>query len=56
MKKYLDCVITTHEGKTIHNPLKLSEAHLISKMAQENKEVTVKAKECEDKYYKLTFG
>lgn len=55
-RKILDCWITTNEGKFVHNPLMLSEAHLISKMAQENKSVEVTCKEVTTGYYNITFG
>ncbi len=56
MKKYLMCVIETREGRTVSNPLKLSEAYLIGKMAQENKSVTVSVKETDARDYKIIFG
>lgn len=55
-KKYLKITITTHNGLSVENPLKLSEAHLISKMAQENKKLEIKIVECDAKSYKFIFG
>lgn len=55
-KKYLNCIITTHAGTTFSNPLKLSEAHLISQIAQEQKSVTVTLVKCDSKTYKTIFG
>jgi hypothetical protein len=56
MKKYLNVDVCTHDGRTFNNPLKLSEAHLIGKLAQENKAVTVTFVECTKLRYKLLFG
>jgi len=56
MKKYLKVTITTHEGKTIDNPLMLSEVGLISKIAQDNASVNVVCVECSKEQYKQIFG
>lgn len=56
MKKYLKCSIITHAGTFVENPLKLSEAYLISKMAQENRKITVVLGEMSIKDYNLNFG
>lgn len=48
--------ITTHEGRTFANPLKLSEAHLLSKIAQENKSALVTCEEMTEADFKTTFG
>lgn len=55
-KKYLHCIVTTNDGRVFENPLKLSEARLISQMAQENKSVLVTTRECTQQYYEMTFG
>ncbi len=56
IKKYLHCVILKKDGSTFENPLKLSEAHLISKMAQDHKSVTVSIKEVGESAYKAIIG
>lgn len=55
-KSYYDCTITTHDGKTVNNPLMKSESHLIAKMARENKSVLVQVKTCTKSQYKSMFG
>lgn len=55
-KKYLSCIITTHSGAVVDNELKLSEAYLISRMAQDNKKVEVHCIECHPDDYKIMFG
>lgn len=56
MKKYLNLTITAYDGRVFSNPLKLSEAYLISKAAQENKSIRVELRNCDLKEYKLIFG
>lgn len=56
MKKYLECTVYKFDGTKFINDLKLSEAHLISQIAQENERITVKIKECTKEYYKIVFG
>ncbi len=55
-KKYLHCQITAHSGMTFNNPLKLSEAHLVSRIAQENKSVVVTIRTVDIANYKSIFG
>ena len=56
-KRYLRVMIKTLRGTTIANPLKLSESHLISKIAQENDHIfLVRLITCSDKEYKTIFG
>jgi len=56
-KKYLRVWIKTLDGTTIANPLKLSESHLISKIAQENDHIfLVRLVTCSEKEYKSIFG
>ena len=55
-KKYLSCTVTRFDRTTFQNPLKLSEAHLISQLAQQNFEVTVVLMHCSKDYYKSLFG
>ena len=55
-KKYLMCKITLHSGAVVDNELKLGEAHLISKMAQENKKVEVTCIETHPEDYKAIFS
>lgn len=56
MKKYLLCTITTNNGQIVKNELMLSEARLISQMAQENKFIHVQLVETSVKYYNIIFG
>lgn len=56
MKKYLDVRVTKHDGSTFSNPLKLSEAYLISQLAQNSQRVMVTCLECNKEYYKSLFG
>ena len=56
MKKYLNVIVITKTGKRFINPLKLSEVHFISKLAQENEELTVQCFECSEAGYKAIFG
>ena len=56
-KRYLRVMVKTLRGTTIANPLKLSESHLISKIAQENDHIfLVRLITCSDKEYKSIFG
>jgi hypothetical protein len=56
LKKYLQVVVKTHSGVTFTNPLKLSEAHFVSQLAQENESLKVNIVECTPTQYKLIFG
>jgi hypothetical protein len=56
LKKYLQVVVKTHSGFTFTNPLKLSEAHFVSQLAQENESLKVFLVECTPKAYKTIFG
>lgn len=57
MKKYLSVIVTRKDGTTFRNPLKLSEVHLISKIAQENLSIEVRLIECATTgQYKAIFG
>jgi hypothetical protein len=56
MKNYLFVIVTKHDGTTFHNPLKLSEAYLISTLARENKSVLIKFLQCTKAEYKSIFG
>ena len=55
-KQYLNVVVTDKNGRHFTNPLKLSEAYLISRIAKENKVLTVQVTECPASAYKLIFG
>ena len=55
MKRYLFLIVTRHDGTTYHNPLKLSEAYLITALAKENKSVLIKLLECTKVEYKSIF-
>jgi hypothetical protein len=55
-KKYLHCTVINNGGTMFTNPLKLSEAHYISQLAQENKQVLVKLMICSAAQYKSIFG
>jgi len=56
MGKILVCVITTHEGRVYTNELMLSEARIVSQMAQENRKVEVTCIEVTDAQFKSIFG
>lgn len=56
MKKYLFVTVKMNSGHTFTNRLKLSEAYLISQLAQENKFLTVHLCTCDKAYYKMIFG
>ena len=56
MKKYLSCTVTSNLGLVFDNPLKLSEVHLISQLAKENKKVVVTMIVCSKEQYKQIFG
>ena len=56
MKKVLHCIVTRKDGATFTNPLKLSEAHLISQLAKENRKVEVFFEEIGKEQYKELFG
>ncbi len=55
MKKYLDCTVTMNSGDTFNNPLKLSEAYLVSQLAQENEKVVVHLQEVSKERYDQIF-
>ena len=55
-KKYLHVTVETHSGTTYTNHLKLSEAHFISQITQENKRVVVSLGEETPERYKVIFG
>jgi len=55
-RKYLSCIVTMHNGDTFTNPLKLSEAYLISKLAQEHLYVHVTCIETFQDHYTSLFG
>lgn len=56
MKKYLSCIMTLENGLEQSNPLMLSEARLISTMAQNVKSIKVTCVECSKEEYKRLFG
>lgn len=56
MKKILKIAIYNENKKPSIQKLKLSEAHLLSKIAQENKSVEVWCIEITKEDYNLTFG
>ena len=55
-KKYLKVLVNRNDGTWFSNPLKLSEAHLVSQIAQENKSLTVQLIETSNEGYKAIFG
>jgi hypothetical protein len=56
-KKYLKVLGKRNDGTLFSNPLKLSEAHLISKIAQENMYITrVQCIEVPESEYNAIFG
>jgi hypothetical protein len=56
LREYLKCTITSKDGSTYTNPLKLSEAHLIPSILKEQKSISIERVECTPEYYKSTFG
>lgn len=48
--------VTPKSGYSFSNPLKLSEAYLIPKMAKENKELTIKIVEVLPETYDVIFN
>ena len=56
MKTFLDIRVTRKDGSFFENPLKLSEAHFISKLAQQNEMVQVCAVTVSDQQFKSIFG
>lgn len=56
MKKYLFVEVIRHDGIRFMNHLKLSEAHFISQLAQDNKSLTVTLAKCKPETYKFIFG
>jgi len=56
MKKYLFITVTSNIGYRFNNHLKLSEVHLVTKLAKENMEVNIKIKEVENSVYNLMFS
>jgi hypothetical protein len=56
MKSYLKLWVTRHNGTTFENPLKLSEAYLISRIAKDNAKVEVNYTICSPERYKSIFG
>jgi len=55
-KQYLNLIVTDKNGNKFRNPLKLSEAHLISKIAQENYHISVTLMTVNPYLYKSIFG
>lgn len=55
-KKYLQCIVTQHNGNTFDNPLKLGEVRLINTLATTHKSVLVTAVETHEADYKSIFG
>jgi hypothetical protein len=55
-KSYLNLFVTDKQGNKFRNPLKLSEAYLISKIAKENFNISVTLYTVSDKEYKSIFG
>lgn len=56
MKAYLKLTIVDHTGRTFTQPLKMSEARLISQIAKENKSVLVEYMTASPNAYKQMFG
>ena len=55
-KKYLSVHVTSNDGSHFENPLKLSEAHFVSQLAQENMKVEVTCEEVSELEFKTIFG
>ncbi|GAG88883.1 unnamed protein product [marine sediment metagenome] len=56
MKKYLNVRVQRNNMQWNDNPLKLSEAHFLSQLAQENHKLVVTCDECTKERYKYLFG
>jgi len=56
MKKMLLVTVTRFDGSTFQNPLMLSEARLVSQLAQSAMKLEVMCMEVDDKDFKATFG
>lgn len=56
MKKYLQIIVTSKEGRIYNNDLTLSENHLITTILRENKSVTITLVECTKEHYKRMFA
>lgn len=55
-KSYLHVIVTRFDNSTFTNELKLSEAHFVSQLAQENKSLSVRLIKCDPSDYKIIFG
>jgi hypothetical protein len=55
-RQYLRVVVTAHSGTTFENPLKLSEAHFVSQLAQENRSLYVELISCSVETYNIYFN
>lgn len=55
-KEYLHCIVTRRDGTQFTNCLKLSEVTIISKLAQENKKLSIELMSVPIKEYDLIFG
>lgn len=56
MKKFLFVEVTRRDGSKFINELKLSEAYLISQLAQEHAVLIVRLEKCSHERYKSIFG
>lgn len=56
MKNYLQCTITSHDGRVWTNPLKLGEARLISQVARDHEKIVVTFETTNAEHYKSMFG
>jgi molybdopterin biosynthesis enzyme len=55
-KNYLRVIVKRHDGTYFLNPLKLSEAHLLNKLARENADLSVSFRSISIAEYKAIFG
>jgi hypothetical protein len=56
MKKYYSVWVESKSGQVFHNPLKLSELHLLAKLLKENKSAEINIVECDLRTYKFFFN
>lgn len=56
MKEYLYCKVVKHDGTIFNNPLKLSEAYMVSTLCRENREVVIRRVKIPKSLYNAQFN
>lgn len=54
--RYLKATVTRNDGTTKLHNLKLSDAYMLSRMAQESEKVVIRSACCNPNQYKKIFG